>query len=145
MEEGNHVAILASLNISNRFGLHYCSYMKKRRWGRSVEDHEGLADILLQASLEDGEDCAKKLVCSLNAQDSTTLAEDEKAIVTLFGQSQDGIDLAAVTVEFDLAAFMGRQAGEQQCQRIYARCQYQAKDLMAAMRHMHTDQDNSVY
>ena len=141
MEEGtNHVAILASLNRLT-FGLH-CSYMKKRRYGRSVEDNDGLADILLQASLEDGEDCAKKLVCSLNAQDSTTLAEDEKAIATLFGQN---IDMAAATVEFDLAALMGRQAGEQQCQRIYARCQYQAKDLMAAMRQINTNQSNSVY
>ena len=102
--------------------LKFFVFSYKRRWGRSTEvtKNDDLTETLLQTSLVDTNDCAKKLVCSLNAHDFTTLAADEKSIVTLFGQS-DKIDVSAVTAEFDLAALMGRQAGPEQCQRIYAR------------------------
>jgi len=102
-----------------------------RRWGRSVEDES--SNAILDASLNDAEDCAKKLVCSLNAQDVKTLQADEAAIASLFGKTA-GIDLTSTTVEFDLAALMGRQAGKHQCDTIYARCPYQSKDLMEVMR-----------
>jgi len=108
------------------------SYRKSyRRHGRSVEDET--SNAILDASLNDAEDCAKKLVCSLNAQDVKTLQADEVAIASLFGKTA-GIDLTSTTVEFDLAALMGRQAGKHQCDTIYARCPYQSKDLMEVMR-----------
>jgi len=112
------------------------SYRKSyRRHGRSVEDEsfDEMSNAILDASLNDAEDCAKKLVCSLNAQDVKTLQADEAAIASLFGKTA-GIDLTSTTVEFDLAAFMGRQAGKNQCDTIYARCPYQSKDLMEVMR-----------
>jgi len=102
-----------------------------RRWGRSVEDES--SNAILDASLNDAEDCAKKLICSLNAQDVKTLQADEAAIASLFGKTA-GIDLTSTTVEFDLAALMGRQVGKNQCDTIYARCPYQSKDLMEVMR-----------
>jgi len=105
-----------------------------RRHGRSVEDEiDENSNAILDASLNDQDDCAKKLVCSLNAQDIRTLQADEVVIATLFGKSA-GIDLSAATVEFDLAALMGRQTGKAQCDTIYARCPYQTKDLMEVMR-----------
>merc|ERR1711881_806144 len=52
-----------------------------RRWGRSVEDES--SNAILDASLNDAEDCAKKLICSLNAQDVKTLQADEAAIASL--------------------------------------------------------------
>jgi len=106
-----------------------------RRWGRSVEDEtfDEMSNTILDASLNDADDCAKKLVCSLNAQDVNTLQADEAAIASLFGKTA-GIDLTSTTVEFDLAALMGRQAGKNQCDTIYARCPYQSKDLMEVMR-----------
>ena len=65
-----------------------------RRYHRSVEDkntviaeHEAISNAILDASLNDAEDCAKKLVCSLNSQDVNTLASDEAAIVSLFGKA----------------------------------------------------------
>jgi len=112
------------------------SYRKSyRRHGRSVEDEtfDEMSNTILDASLNDADDCAKKLVCSLNAQDVKTLQADEAAIASLFGKTA-GIDLTSTTVEFDLAAFMGRQAGKNQCDTIYARCPYQSKDLMEVMR-----------
>jgi len=106
-----------------------------RRHGRSVEDEtfDEMSNTILDASLNDADDCAKKLVCSLNAQDVKTLEADEAVIASLFGKTA-GIDLTSTTVEFDLAALMGRQAGKNQCDTIYARCPYQSKDLMEVMR-----------
>jgi len=111
----------------------------KYRYGRSIEDeeiideHEALSNAILDASLNDAEDCAKKLICSLNAKEVSTLASDESAIAELFGKS-GSIDVSAATAEFDLAALMGRQAGKAQCETIYARCPYESKELMEIMR-----------
>merc|ERR1711956_104182 len=111
----------------------------KYRYGRSIEDeaiideHEALSNAILDASLNDAEDCAKKLICSLSAKEVSTLASDESAIAELFGKS-GSIDVSAATAEFDLAALMGRQAGKAQCETIYARCPYESKDLMEIMR-----------
>lgn len=99
---------------------HGRSYRRSyRRHGRSVEDEsfDEMSNAILDASLNDAEDCAKKLVCSLNAQDVKTLQADEAAIASLFGKTA-GIDLTSTTVEFDLAAFLGRQAGKNQCDTI---------------------------
>lgn len=110
-----------------------------RRFGRSIEDektidnNEALSNAILDASLNDADDCAKKLICSLNAQEVSTLASDESAIAELFGKS-GSIDVTAATAEFDLAALMGRLAGKAQCETIYARCPYESKDLMEIMR-----------
>jgi len=114
------------------------SYSSHRRYGRSVEDEpetfdETISNAILDASLNDGEDCAKKLICSLTAKDANTLEADERILANVFGKSA-GIDLTSTTVEFDLAALMGRQAGKAQCDKIYARCPYQTKDLMEVMR-----------
>lgn len=109
------------------------------RFGRSIEDEktidndEALSNAILDASLNDADDCAKKLICSLNAKEVSTLASDESAIAELFGKS-GSIDVTAATAEFDLAALMGRLAGKAQCDTIYARCPYESKDLMETMR-----------
>merc|ERR1711953_415019 len=104
------------------------------RYGRSVDDEvDEKTELLLTASLNDGQDCAKKLVCSLNAEDVNTLPYEEQAIAKLFGQTEN-IDVTAVTVEFDLAAHMGRKAGQDQCQLIYSRCPYGTKALMDVIR-----------
>merc|ERR1711963_1338719 len=64
-----------------------------RRYGRSVETEEDMmAEVLLDASLNDADDCGKKLICILNAQES--LAEDEAKIAQLFGKTES-IDLSA--------------------------------------------------
>merc|ERR1719361_2508907 len=99
----------------------------------TFEEIQAISNGVLDASLNDAEDCAKKLVCSLNAADPKTLQADEAAIASLFGKTA-GIELTSTTVEFDLAALMGRQVGKNQCDTIYARCPYQSKDLMEVMR-----------
>lgn len=120
-------ALGAALNRGSRR-----RYTYRRRWGRSVEDEsEMIAEVLLEASRNDADDCAKKLVCVLNAQEN--LAEDEAKIAQLFGKN-DSIDVTSAAVEFDLAALMGKKAGEKQCHTIYSRCQYQVRDLMDVIR-----------
>lgn len=99
------------------------------RYGRSIVDFD---DMFLKASQDDANDCAKKLICSLSAQNPSTLAEDEAIIASIFGQGD--IDVSKSTVEFDLAAIMGRKAGEAQCKKIYSRCDYPLSTLMEAMR-----------
>ena len=85
--------------------------------GRSVETEEDMmAEVLLNASLNDADDCGKKLICLLNAQES--LAEDEAKIAQIFGKTES-IDLSAVTVEFDVAALMGKKVGEAHWKYLY--------------------------
>jgi hypothetical protein len=69
----------------------------------------------------------------LNAKNAIELAEDEKAIVDLFRQSEV-IDVTAVTSEFDLAVLVGQNAGVAQCIQIYPRCRYEANNLMGLTR-----------
>jgi len=109
-------------------------FYPRHRYYRSVESEsetEYTAELLLQASRDDGQDCGKKLVCVLNSQKN--LAEDEAKIAQLFGQSGE-VDVTAVTAEFDLAALMGQKAGEDHCNLIYTRCPYQVKGLMEVIR-----------
>jgi len=107
-------------------------YGGRRRFGRSVDDEDDMtAELLLEASLNDEYDCAKKLICILNAQDE--LDEDDAKVAHLFGKSGN-IDVTSVTAEFDLAALMGQKAGESQCYTMYSRCPYQVKDLMEVIR-----------
>ena len=89
------------INYPNSFKTH-------RRFGRSIEDeeiideHEALSNAILDASLNDAEDCAKKLICSLNAKELSTLASDESAIAELFGKS-GSIDVSGIfSKKFDL-------------------------------------------
>ena len=77
----------------------------------------------------------KKLIknsSSLAARDARSLAEDEAVIVSLFGHGD--LDVSKSTVEFDLAAIMGRKVGESHCNVVYSRCVYAPATLMEVMR-----------
>ena len=99
------------------------------RYGRSVTNAD---DMFLIASQNDSDDCAKKLICSLAARDARSLAEDEAVIVSLFGHGD--LDVSKSTVEFDLAAIMGRKVGAEHCAVVYSRCVYSPATLMEVMR-----------
>ena len=100
------------------------------RHGRSLVDTE---QLLLKASYDDVDDCAKKMVCLVNAKPATNLDNFEMEIRHMFGQSGQ-LDVSQGSVEFDLAALMGRKAGSAQCQKIYARCQISAEKLLDVLR-----------
>ena len=46
----------------------------------------------------------------------------------LFGQDGE-INLGKPSVEFDLAALVGKKVGFEQCQTVYARCKYDYSQL----------------
>ena len=101
-----------------------------RRHGRSLVDTE---QLLLKVSYDDVDDCAKKMVCLINAKPATALDTVEMEIHSMFGQS-GRLDVSQGSVEFDLAALMGRKAGSAQCMKIYARCQVEAHKLLDVPR-----------
>jgi hypothetical protein len=59
--------------------------------------------------------------------------EDEFAIASTFGRS-DVIDVTVPTVLYDVAAHIGRQAGEKQCRTVYPRCNAEVATLMKEIR-----------
>ena len=61
------------------------------------------------------------------------LQEDELAIASSFGQV-DAIDLGLPSVEFDLAALIGRNVGSARCKTIYDRCHLTPQALMEGIR-----------
>jgi hypothetical protein len=61
------------------------------------------------------------------------LKEDEFAIATTFGQA-DVIDVTKPSVLFDVAAHIGRMAGEKQCRTVYSRCAAEANLLISEIR-----------
>ena len=54
-------------------------------------------------------------------------------IAKSFGQ-MDAIDVTLPTVEFDMAALMGKMVGSQQCKTIYSRCTLTPKAIMEGIR-----------
>ena len=96
-----------------------------RRYGRSIEDaQESVDNLILQAEISDGEDCAKMFICQLNTKDVKDLDETEQDIHEMFGTNEQGsLDVAKTSVRFDLAAMVGREVGYEQCQKLYGKCQ----------------------
>jgi len=108
-----------------RKGGHKSKYGK-----RSIEDVETL---VAEAAVEDAGDCAKKLICLVHAKAANTLDQQEAAVFQLF-PAADAIDVSKDTVQFDLAAVVGRKAGAAACERVYRRCEMTVEQLKSAMR-----------
>lgn len=115
------IGIGAKIANSNRRGTH--------RGRRAVP----VEASFLAASIDDADDCAKKLICLLNADSSDSLDSDEKVVKGLFGVGNE-LDVSKDSVEFDVAALVGRKTGEARCHRIYARCVFNRDDLMNVLR-----------
>lgn len=59
--------------------------------------------------------------------------QDEFAIATTFGQS-DVIDVTKASVLYDVAANIGRKAGEKQCRTVYPRCVSGVENIMKEIK-----------
>ncbi|CAB4070250.1 unnamed protein product [Lepeophtheirus salmonis] len=81
---------------------------------RSIDDFES---DLLSASQHDASDCAKKI---------------RNMFARLFNPDQ--LDVTKATVEFDLAAQIGKRGGIQQCSVIYERCPHSRRQLIDIFR-----------
>lgn len=91
-----------------------------------------MSQLLLEASLADVDDCTKEFVCLLHAKPIESLDAMEQAVYELFADS-DGIDVERTDVEFQLAAFIGKGVGAEQCQTVYARCDNSYDETKATM------------
>merc|ERR1712106_467702 len=80
---------------------------------------------------KDQDDCSKRLLCELNAKlvDGKDLTENERIIANAFGQNSE-IDIGAETLEFDLAAVLGKEGGMRRCELSYGRCETPVADMV---------------
>jgi hypothetical protein len=125
-----------------------------RRFGRSVEGSNDnsiqIEQVMLQASLEDNDDCAKAFVCHVNANPALvtpveqfvsqyfgTTSKDQAMFKALMpqeaAQALTVVDALSPTVQFDLAAQIGKIGGSQQCKKIYAQCPLPYHELLSVI------------
>merc|ERR1711902_336181 len=88
----------------------------------------------------DQDGCGKKLICELRAKEKSTVGftEDERLIAENFG-SGNQVDVSDITVEYDLAAQMGKYMGLERCQQMYNRCGLSSEDMVRMIK---TEMDN---
>merc|ERR550519_1808723 len=66
------------------------------------------------------------------------LQEDERLIAENFG-SGNQVDVSDITVEYDLAAQLGKYMGLERCQQLYNRCDLSSSDMVRMIK---TEMDN---
>jgi len=84
---------------------------------------------------KDQDDCSKRLLCELNAmrKEGKELSEDAKVLVDAYGKGNN-LDIGAETLEFDIAAVLGRTVGKLRCELSYRRCETSVEDLLDMIR-----------
>jgi len=80
---------------------------------------------------KDQDDCSKRLLCGLNSKraEGQELTENERIIADAFGKNNE-IDIGVETLEFDLAAVLGKEGGLRRCELSYRRCETSVPDMM---------------
>jgi len=111
---------------------------KYRRGKRDVPAYdttpEGVFAVVSQLDLYS---CGKSLVCELEAKNKSLLDDDEKLILTLFGDQKDlkNVDVRSAKAEYDLAAELGLASKSQVvCRQRYSSCPFTADEMMKALR-----------
>jgi len=80
---------------------------------------------------KDQDDCSKRLLCELNAKaaEGNRLTENEEILANAFGK-RNNLDVGAETLEFDVAAVLGRKVGKLRCELSYRRCETSVEDMV---------------
>merc|ERR1712024_155829 len=87
----------------------------------------------------DQDGCGKKLICELRAkQQSSGFTAGERLIAENFGSGTQ-VDVSDITVEYDLAAQLGKYMGLERCQQLYNRCDLSSSDMVRMIK---TEMDN---
>merc|ERR1712024_427263 len=86
----------------------------------------------------DQDGCGKKLICELRAKQKSGFTEDERLIAENFGSGTQ-VDVSDITVEYDLAAQLGKYMGLERCQDLYNRCDLSSADMVRMIK---TEMDN---
>merc|ERR1711990_1434240 len=106
-----------------------------RRIKREVESGGFDINIWYRDMTEmDQDGCGKKLICELRAkQQSSGFTADEKLIAENFGSGTQ-VDVSDITVEYDLAAQLGKYMGLERCQQLYNRCDLSSSDMIRMIK-----------
>merc|ERR1711990_699993 len=86
----------------------------------------------------DQDGCGKKLICELRAKQKSGFTEDERLIAENFG-SGNQVDVSDITVEYDLAAQLGKYMGLERGQQLYNRGDLSSADMVRMIK---TEMDN---
>jgi len=80
---------------------------------------------------KDQDDCSKMMLCQLNAKRATgeTLSQNEAIIADRYGKG-DEVDINAESLEFDVAALLGKVGGLRRCEMSYRRCESSVAEMM---------------
>merc|ERR1712234_8517 len=124
-----------------------------RRIKRDIEENGfNMNDWYRDMTEMDQDSCGKKLVCELRSKEASgvEMSAEEKMIAEKFGDGRQ-VDVSDITVEFDLAAQIGRNMGESRCQQLYNRCETSTEDMVKMiqkefenLKEMQADLDNGL-
>jgi len=106
------------------------SLIRKRRTASQTEADSmlGLVESLDQSN------CAKQLVCQINAKNVEERTPEESVIIAMFGKQYGGASKLSMA-EFEFAAKIGATSGsELVCQDVYSSCPYSAKQILALFK-----------
>merc|ERR1711997_616703 len=80
---------------------------------------------------KDQDDCSKRLLCELNAKKAggEEITENEEIIAASYGKT-DSIDISTESLEFDIAAVLGRVGGAGRCELSCRRCESSIPEMM---------------
>ena len=82
----------------------------------------------------DQSNCAKQLVCQINAKNVEERTPEESVIIAMFGKQYGGASKLSMA-EFEFAAKIGATSGsELVCQDVYSSCPYSAKQILALFK-----------
>merc|ERR1719438_286041 len=142
----DHFYAANNLNYYQPNIFYYHSTPWHYRWGRSADDQarkrrearlvevgdidtipvDKISDVAANVSVafKDQDDCSKRLICELNTKRSSgkTLSDTEAIIADSFGSSNE-LDVAQLSLPFDIAAVLGREVGGNRCALSYRRCE----------------------
>lgn len=80
---------------------------------------------------KDQDDCSKMMLCQLNAKLATgeKLSQNEVIIAESYGKDEE-VDINAESLEFDIAALLGKVGGLRRCEMSYRRCESSIAEMM---------------
>merc|ERR1719312_1765980 len=124
-----------------------------RRIKRDIEENGfNMNDWYRDMTEMDQDSCGNKLICELRSKEASgvSMTAEEKLIAEKFGDGRQ-VDVSDITVEFDLAAQIGRNMGESRCQQLYNRCELSTEDMVKMiqkefenLKEMQEDLDNGI-
>ena len=120
--------IVGGLGLIKGAALANAGRGRRTHFGKRSVDEDELEATLFAAAASDNDDCAKKTICYVNALPESDITEETAPIRQIFG-ADDELNFNKGTVEFDVAALVGRNGGNAQCETVYSQCPHSLHKL----------------